>query len=204
VSELTTRRLLSRYLAAREELPPGVRRNDGRSAAEGACPPRSAYGRRLRTYRGLRDRLVAHYVPLARAVARRAAPRPPHPFDAADVVSWGMRGLLEAVETYDPHRGVPFECYATSKVRWSVLDELRRADPLPRRVRAHARRAEGVRAAREQALGRAPTEREIAEELGLPLAVHRANLGRFRAASSCCVSLEPAPPDAPTDLSMDI
>ncbi len=164
MSETTARRLLPRYLAAREQLPPGARRSDGPPAAEGGCRPRIADQGSFRTYRGLRDRLVAHHSPLARAVARRVAPRPPHPLGADDVASWGMRVLLEAVETYDPHRGATFESYATSKVRWSVLYELRRADPLPRRVRAHARRAEGVRAAREQALGRAPTERELAEE----------------------------------------
>ena len=141
-------RLWSRYLAVREDLDAG---------------PDHA---RLRRLRALRDRLVAHYAPLAAKVARRAAPKPPPPLDADDVVSWGMAGLLDAVETFEPDRGARFETYAFGKVRWRVLDELRRADPLPRSARSKARAAEDARTSLRRYLDRAPTEDEVAALLG--------------------------------------
>jgi RNA polymerase sigma factor for flagellar operon FliA len=99
-------------------------------------------------------------------VARRAAPKPPPPFDADDVVSWGMAGLLDAVETFEPDRGARFETYAFGKVRWRVLDELRKADPLPRSARSRMRAAKAARAGLRRTLSGAPTEDEVAAALG--------------------------------------
>lgn len=140
--------LWSRYLAARDD------------------PDAGGDRARLRYLRALRDRLVAHYAPLAARAARRAAPKPPAPFDADDVVSWGMAALLDAVETFEPDRGARFETYAFGRARWRVLDELRKADPLPRSARSKARAAEAARASLRQTLSRAPTEDEVAASLG--------------------------------------
>ena len=70
-------------------------------------------------------------------------------------------GLLDAVETYDPGRRTKFESYAISKIRWSILDELRKVDPLSRRVRLRMRETELARNELAQKLGRAPSEPEV-------------------------------------------
>ena len=157
--------LWSRYLDARDGLNGG-----GMSAAE----------RRMaeRELKGLRDRLVVNYSPLVKYVAGRVCARLSGPVDGEDVLSWGVIGLLDAIETFDPGRRTKFESYAISKIRWSILDELRRADPLSRRVRRWAREVELARGELAQSLGRAPTEEEVARKLGVGIVEHRAFLER--------------------------
>jgi hypothetical protein len=87
------------------------------------------------------------------------------PVDREDVLSWGIIGLLDAIETYDPERRTKFESYAVSKIRWAILDELRRADSLTRRVRRRANVVELATSELAQRLGRAPTEKEVARKL---------------------------------------
>jgi RNA polymerase sigma factor for flagellar operon FliA len=132
-----------------------------------------------RKARGLRDRLVVNYSPLVKYVAARVSSRMTGPLDQEDVVSWGLFGLLDAVETYDPGRRTKFESYAISKIRWSILDELRKVDPLSRRTRLRMREAERARHELAQKLGRAPTEAEVARCLGVDFGNHRALLDRF-------------------------
>ena len=133
-----------------------------------------------RELKGLRDQLVVNYSPLVKYVASRVLGRMTGPVDREDVLSWGIIGLLDAIETYDPGRRTKFESYAISKIRWSILNELRRADPLSRRVRRRAREVELARGELAQRLGRAPTEKEeeVARELGVGIAEHRAFLER--------------------------
>jgi RNA polymerase sigma factor for flagellar operon FliA len=100
------------------------------------------------------------------------------PVDREDVLSWGIIGLLDAIETYDPERRTKFESYAISKIRWAILDELRRAGPLTRRVRRWANEVELARSELAQRLGRAPTEKEVARKLGVGISEHRAFLER--------------------------
>jgi RNA polymerase sigma factor FliA len=161
--------LWSRYLEAREGLSGGGMSVTERRTAE-------------RELRGLRDRLVVNYSPLVKYVAGRLSARMSGPLDGEDVLSWGVIGLLDAIETYDPGRQTKFESYAISKIRWSILDELRRADPLTRRVRRWAREVELARGELTQRLRRAPTEEEVARKLGVGLAEHRAFLERYRQA----------------------
>src|ERR671914_2867658 len=144
----------------------------------------SGVERRLaeREARGLRDRLVVNYSPLVKYVAGRISGRMAGPLDQEDVVASGLFGLLNAVETYDPERRTKFESYAISKIRWSILDELRRTDPLTRRVRRWAREVEFARGELAQRLRRAPTEDEVARRLGVGIAEHRAFLDRYRRA----------------------
>jgi hypothetical protein len=87
------------------------------------------------------------------------------PVDREDVLSWGIIGLLDAIETYDSERRTKFESYAISKIRWTILDELRRADSLTRRVRRGANVVELATSELAQRLGRAPTEKEVARKL---------------------------------------
>jgi DNA processing protein len=89
-----------------------------------------------------------------------------------------LRGLLGAVETYDPSRPTKFETYAISKIRWSILDELRKADPLPRSARLRMQRMERVRSQLTQRYGRAPTESETVGVLGVSITDHWAFLDR--------------------------
>jgi RNA polymerase sigma factor FliA len=163
VTRRTIGSLWSRYLEARHALENGGVTAAGRRDAE-------------REVARLRDRLVVNYAPLVRYVACRVSARAISPIELEDVLSWGVFGLLEAVETYDPGRRTKFESYAISKIRWSILDELRRLDPLTRRVRRKAREAESARGELAQRLGRAPTEREVAGRLGVGISEHRALL----------------------------
>ena len=156
--------LWGRYRKAREQ------------AAGIACPIERRVA--VREVTMLRDRLVANYSPLARYVAGRIWARSAGPVDREDLVSWGLFGLLGAVETYDPTRPAKFETYAISKIRWSILDELRKTDPLPRTARLRAQRVEHARCELAQCYGRSPTESEVAVRLGVSIADHRAFLER--------------------------
>ena len=148
----------------------------GLARAEIRCPLER---RRVeREAKALRDRLVVNYSPLARYVAGRISTRASGPLDREDVLSWGLYGLLGAVETYDPSRPAKFETYAISKIRWSILDELRKADPLPRSARLRMQRIDRARSELTQRYGRAPTEAEISGTLGVSITDHRAFLDR--------------------------
>ena len=91
-----------------------------------------------------------------------------------DVVSWGLFGLLGAVEIYGLGRRTTFEFYAISKVRWVILNELRKVDSLPREARLRMRETERARNELAQTLGRVPTEPEVARRLGVEVGEHRA------------------------------
>jgi RNA polymerase sigma factor for flagellar operon FliA len=132
-----------------------------------------------REARGLRDRLVVNYSPLVKYVASRGSGRMAGPVDQEDVVASGLFGLLNAVETYDPERRTKFESYAISKIRWSILDELRKVDPLSRRTRMRAHQTERTRDELVQKLGRAPTESELVGRLGISVTEHRAFLDQY-------------------------
>jgi RNA polymerase sigma factor for flagellar operon FliA len=101
------------------------------------------------------------------------------PLDQEDLISSGLVGLLGAVETYDPGRRSKFESYAISKIRWSMLDELRKVDPLSRRTRLRAHQIERARDELVQKLGRAPTESELVGSLGISVTEYRTFLDQF-------------------------
>ena len=132
-----------------------------------------------REVRALRDRLVVNYSPLVKYVAGRISGRMTGPLDQEDVISSGLFGLLNAVETYDPERRTKFESYAISKIRWSILDEMRKVDPLSRRARLRAHQTERARDELVQKLGRAPTESELVRRLGISITEHRAFLDQY-------------------------
>ena len=115
----------------------------------------------------LRDRLIVSYAPLVKYVAGRLGSGLPAHVDEGDLVSYGLLGLIGAIERYDPERDVKFETYAISRIKGSIIDELRAMDWVPRSVRARARDIERAIAALESRLHRAPTDEEIAEKLGI-------------------------------------
>jgi RNA polymerase sigma factor for flagellar operon FliA len=122
---------------------------------------------RLHGLAPVRDRLILHYSPLVKYVAGRVAVGLPHSVDQADLVSYGIIGLIDALEKFDPDRGFKFETYAITRIKGAILDELRSIDWVPRSVRAKARAVERAYAKLESELHRAPTDAELCVELGL-------------------------------------
>jgi RNA polymerase sigma factor FliA len=117
--------------------------------------------------RALRDRLILTYAPLVKYVAGRLGSGLPAHVEQEDLVSYGLLGLIAAVERYDPDRDVKFETYAMTRIRGAILDELRSLDWVPRSVRARAREIERAIAALEARLHRPPTDEEIARQVGI-------------------------------------
>jgi RNA polymerase sigma factor for flagellar operon FliA len=117
----------------------------------------------------VRDRLVLQYAPLVKYVAGRVRSGLPASVDGADLVSDGVIGLMDAIEKFDPGRGLQFQTYAVPRIRGAILDGLRAMDWVPRSVRDKVRNVERAQVVLETRLGRTPTDREIADELGVPL-----------------------------------
>jgi len=115
----------------------------------------------------LRDRLILTYAPLVKYVAGRLGSGLPAHVDDDDLVSYGLLGLIGAIERFDPSRDIKFETYAMARIKGSIIDELRSMDWVPRSVRSRARDIERAIGALEAKLGRAPTDEEISAKLGL-------------------------------------
>jgi RNA polymerase sigma factor for flagellar operon FliA len=115
---------------------------------------------------GARDALILRYTSLVRYVASRMAATLPSSVERGDLISYGLFGLIDAIDKYDAGRGVRFETYAVTRIRGAMLDELRALDWAPRSVRARARWVARTREELAHRLERAPTDAEVAEELG--------------------------------------
>ena len=115
----------------------------------------------------VRDRLILTYAPLVKYVAGRLGSGLPAHVEENDLVSYGLLGLIGAIERFDPDRDIKFETYAIARIKGSILDELRAMDWVPRSVRARARDIERAIADLERKLMRAPSDEEISEKLGI-------------------------------------
>jgi RNA polymerase sigma factor for flagellar operon FliA len=115
----------------------------------------------------LRDRLVLHYAPLVKYVAGRVGTGLPTHVDVGDLVQSGIFGLVDAIEKFEPARGLRFETYAMLRIRGAILDDLRSQDWVPRVVRSRAREAERALERLGARLHRTPTDAELASELGI-------------------------------------
>jgi RNA polymerase sigma factor FliA len=115
--------------------------------------------------RDTRDRLILHYSPLVKYVAGRVAVGLPQNVEQADLVSYGIFGLIDAIDKFDPSRGFKFETYAIARIKGAILDELRSIDWVPRSVRAKSRAIEKAYAKLEGELHRTPSDAELATEL---------------------------------------
>jgi RNA polymerase sigma factor for flagellar operon FliA len=115
--------------------------------------------------RSLRDRIILQYSPLVKFVAGRVSAGLPSSVDQADLVSYGMFGLIDAIEKFEPERNIKFETYAITRIKGAIIDELRSIDWVPRSVRTKARTIEQAMARLESSLGRAPTDAELAAEM---------------------------------------
>ena len=112
-----------------------------------------------------RERLVVAYSPLVKFIAGRMASGLPSHVDEGDLVSYGLLGLIGAIERFDLDREIKFETFAVARIKGAIIDELRSLDWVPRSVRARARDVERAHAALEAELGRAPTDEEMSEKL---------------------------------------
>jgi len=118
----------------------------------------------------LRRQLVESYAPLARYVVDRLNLRPGRALEYDDLLSQAIIGLIDAVDRFDPSRGVKFETYAYHRIRGAVMDMLRDLDWLPRSVRQREAELTTALTRLESKLGRAPTDEEIARDLGITIA----------------------------------
>jgi len=114
-----------------------------------------------------RERLILHYSPLVKFVAGRVAAGLPQNIEQSDLVSYGIFGLIDAIDKFDPGRGYKFETYAISRIKGAIIDELRSIDWVPRSVRAKARAIERAYSKLENELRRSPEDKEVAAELGV-------------------------------------
>ena len=117
--------------------------------------------------REARDRLIVHYSPLVKYVAGRVSVGLPQNIEQADLVSYGIFGLIDAIDKFDPGRNIKFETYAIARIKGAIIDELRSIDWVPRSVRAKARNVEKAYAKLEATLLRTPTDSEVAAEMGI-------------------------------------
>src|SRR5213592_1388988 len=114
-----------------------------------------------------RDELIVHYSPLVKFVAGRVGSGLPQSVEQADLVSYGIFGLIDAIDKFDTDRNIKFETYAIARVKGAIIDELRSIDWVPRSVRAKARAVEKAYAKLEASLLRTPTDAEVAAEMGI-------------------------------------
>lgn len=112
-----------------------------------------------------RERLVVAYSPLVKYVSGRMASGLPAHVEEADLISYGLGGLISAIERFDLEREIKFETYAITRIKGAIIDELRSLDWVPRSVRARARAIERANTKLEHKLQRAPTDDEMAREL---------------------------------------
>lgn len=117
--------------------------------------------------RETRNKLILAYSPIVKYAAGRMAARMPAHVELADLISYGMSGLIEAVERFEPARGIRFESYAATRVRGAIVDELRSLDWVPRSVRTQARAIDKATVELTALLHRMPTDAELAGHMSI-------------------------------------
>lgn len=116
-----------------------------------------------------REKMILEHAPMIKYIANRIASRLPSHVDVDDLINSGVIGLIDALEKFDPTRGIKFKSYAESRIRGSILDNLRSLDWVSRSVRRKSRVLEQTFADLEKKLGRPATEEEVAEVMGMEL-----------------------------------
>src|SRR3990167_6833316 len=120
-------------------------------------------------HKALREEIVKRYLYLVKYVAGRVAIGLPPNVEFNDLVSYGILGLFDAIDKYDISQGNKFETYAVSRIRGSIMDELRKLDWAPRLLRKRAREIERKMREIEEKRGRVATDTELAKALGMSL-----------------------------------
>jgi RNA polymerase sigma factor FliA len=118
----------------------------------------------------LRNRLVLQYSPLVKYVAGRVRSGLPQSVEQNDLISEGVIGLIDAIDRFEPERGLQFQTYAVPRIRGAMVDSLRSSDWVPRSLREKKRDIERAQATLESKLGRTPSDAEVAGELGVSVA----------------------------------
>jgi len=116
-----------------------------------------------------RDALILNYSPLVKYVAGRLASGLPQSVDTADLISYGIFGLIDAIKKFDPDRAIKFETYAIARIKGAIIDELRALDWVPRSVRSRAREIEASYLTLENQFKRVPSDQEVADHMGVSL-----------------------------------
>ncbi|MCL2601622.1 MAG: RNA polymerase sigma factor WhiG [Treponema sp.] len=116
---------------------------------------------------GIRETFITQYAPLVKYVAGKVAVGMPHNVEFDDLVQFGVFGLLDAIDKFDPDKNVKFKTYAVTRIRGAIIDELRSIDWVPRSVRQKTREVEDTIGSLEARLGRTATDQEIAGAMGL-------------------------------------
>jgi RNA polymerase sigma factor for flagellar operon FliA len=135
-----------------------------------------------------RERLVLAYAPLVKYVAGRMSSGLPAHVEEADLISYGLLGLISAIERFDLSREIRFETFAITRIKGSIIDELRSLDWVPRSVRAKAREIERANAKLEHSLHRAPSDQEMSTELGVSVDDFQSSLTKI--SNSSVVALD--------------
>ena len=129
---------------------------------------------------GAREKLLSEHLPEVRYIARRIHGRLPLHVPLEDLVHAGVIGLIDAVDKFDPFKQVQLKSYAKFRIRGAILDSLRAGDWSPRSLRRQARHLEEVHREIAAALGRTPTEIELAQQFGMALPDFQRLLGELR------------------------
>src|ERR1700728_4665397 len=132
--------------------------------------------------RAIRNQLIIYYSPFVKYIAGRVLAGLPRHFEEEDLVSYGIIGLIDAIERFEPDRNLRFETYAIPRIRGAIIDELRAIDWVPRSVRSKARAIEQAVTHLEATLRRTPTETEVASELQMTSADFHAALRKISSA----------------------
>ena len=114
-----------------------------------------------------RERLILEYLPIVKIVAGRLAVRFHGHVEMDDLVSYGIFGLIDAIDKFDHDKGVKFETYASLRIRGSIIDNIRRLDWVPRALRQDSKKLDAVYSELESSLGREPKDEEVAAKLGV-------------------------------------
>jgi RNA polymerase sigma factor for flagellar operon FliA len=117
----------------------------------------------------IREAFIKQYAPLVKYVAGRVAIGMPHNVEFDDLVGFGVFGLLDAIDKFDPEKQVKFKTYAVTRIRGAIFDELRSIDWVPRSIRQKVREIEDTIGSLEAQLGRTATDEEVAAEMGMSL-----------------------------------
>ncbi|MDR3130972.1 MAG: RNA polymerase sigma factor WhiG [Treponema sp.] len=115
----------------------------------------------------IREAFIKQYAPLVKYVAGKVAVGMPHNVEFDDLVGFGVFGLIDAIDRFDPEKNVKFKTYAVPRIKGAIFDELRSIDWVPRSVRQKTKEVEETIGALEAQLGRSATDQEIAEALGM-------------------------------------
>src|SRR5512142_96670 len=116
-----------------------------------------------------REQLILEHLPQIKYIAQRISTKLPSHVELNDLVSAGVLGLLDAIEKFDPNRGVKFKTYAELRIKGAILDSLRNLDWAPRSLRKKSKDLEKVYKDLEQRLGRPATDKEVCDEMDISL-----------------------------------